>query len=113
MTHLSDIELVGGERLGAELLESRLRRFRRAMRDPARRGADDGCKRRRSRNGAPAQARSRQAIKIEPRRHRLVGDCTVARADRIGLCAPLRDLRGIVWMHSKPGLEGNTAIGWQ
>src|SRR5882757_11510385 len=105
MAHFGDVELVGGERLGTELLEARLRRCRCAMRDPAGRGSDDGRKDRRGCDGTPVPARLRQAIKVETHRYRLVCDYAVARADRIGLCAPLGDLRGIVWMHSKPGLD--------
>jgi hypothetical protein len=80
------------------------------MRDPAGRGSDEGRNDRRGCNGAPVQARLRQVIKVEPRRHRLVCNRTEARAYCIGLCAPLGNLRSIVWMHSKPGLDGGAAI---
>ena len=113
MAHFGDIKPVGIERFGAELLESSVRRCRNAMRDPARRCTDRGCDQRRRCNRAPAAARPRQAIEIETLRHRLVCDCAIARTNRVGLRAPLRDIRSIIRMRSEPGFDGGSAIGWK
>ena len=112
MAHLGDVELVGAERLGGDDLDEVGAGADAPCADPAGDAADQ-------RPRAPPPPRSRATARcgrvelgeIEARRHRLVGDRAVARADRLGLRAPFGDARGVVGMGGKPGLDGLPAVG--
>ena len=119
MAHLDDVELVGVERFGGEHVEAGRRGRGGAARHPAGAAADDESHdrgRRSHRRPATARWRGRACmhlVELEPRRHRLVGDGAVARADASACARQAATSAACSGCVGQPGGDGLAPVGRQ